>query len=304
MAQHETREPLGALPTSLSKSIARRLYERAVHTHLERLLGLDLVQNGTTDTRRHRRFDLERYNALQQNALENGIPGTPLQMSMKDARENAKAHEIDFDEWATTIAERLGIASSTDEQQNEWSEYVTFTRSIVRAQATYYHAYGADQSPFSPWSPLAELIAGSGLMLGITKDPQTRRVKFLVRGENDKSATSKTGELTLDSRYEVQQVIHAYLHSEGHGFANRKTLPMMVDYLIDKWDTEWTGADLQTRVLTPLKRAGVIGSVRDGFFLLASPDDCERSLHFHDTKLRSILAITDAAQVAHRRFKH
>jgi hypothetical protein len=280
------------LPERLAASVGSRQYQDRVHTHLSSLLAIDLRHHGPWDVREHPTFDLRRYWGLDQTALESGPKeGEPTQEATDGVWTHVNQQVGRFDAWMDRV---------TGQDDRELTQlldpYVRYMRHVVRNSALFQHFYGATTDP---WTPLIEVLV-RGILLDLRQGEGKPHPAFFARGQ-----AKREGRYWLDDRYDVQQIVHAYLYDRAQGHSRAQSGAAILSYLQRDWGIGWDRVQrLQTQALVPLKKAGLIGSSSDGYFLLATPEDCNVTIRFHEGKARSINTVIEAARRAKETFEH
>ncbi|MBM3215113.1 hypothetical protein FJZ36_09385 [Candidatus Poribacteria bacterium] len=290
-------------PKHLSESVSQALYANDLYEHVDSLLGYGLAQHGAPEGHHVTRFGWQRYLALEQVAIENGPMGADeLHVSddePAEAWEGADKEAARYDEWVADVTRGLAETTPTAAAQaSELAPFVRFMRRSVENQVYFHLLYGPEV--YNPWQPLARILErGILLSAGAGKTPDRTDLTFHSRGR-----TGRTGSMTVGPRYVAQQIVYDYLSREAQGFREPKNGEQLVarlerindPHVQDQIKGLLKKETLQVQVLAPMKRAGVIGSVNAGYFVLTTPEDCEQSIAFHDSKVNAMRIVIDATK--------
>ena len=269
----------------LANSTSKKHYEAEFYSHLSTLAS---VEFGRTSAVRPAgfKYDFSKYVSLQQAAFEEA-PKTEseapkeVNWSAIDSETRSFGARLS-DTIPSTARERLRplVDFSTDCFE-KWSIYRTMYRS------------GAN-----PWTPTIRIL-GKGRLIYVSDESDklanlsrsvSPSVNDLSRGNVGivvKGKSPQLGGFVIDNRYEVQERILWYLHTNARGHQNPVSLKEIGDYLQVE-GINWRSDAIQIKGTTPLKKAGVVGSTTRGFFVIESEEDLIAAYCFHLTKTASI----------------
>jgi hypothetical protein len=286
-AAADARNPVEGFATALAAAPASTRYAQVTHEHIQALVGIELQLRDAVSTTGRQRFTVDRYRELEQAVVEGGLPGLDGKMDIDTAVKLADEDTQAFDTWAGRVAD-LALVSMRDEaSRQQWDRSVAFARNAFHNDATFRHLYGVEHTP---WTPLRDLLS-QGVFVALDQPSATEYPVIQARGVRPKPLETR-----VDDRYDLQQMVHAHLSEHARGYDQRTTCRQMCDYLADNFSIITRPATLQRKALAPLKRAGLIGSTSEGYFLLVTDEDCRLSIEFHAGKVAAMRRVIVAAE--------
>ncbi|MDA1191468.1 MAG: hypothetical protein O3A46_07260 [Candidatus Poribacteria bacterium] len=272
-------------PEALAPSVDQGVYVREAQEHLDRLLAIGLSQTDGWDGASDAVFDVKRYESLERMALEQGPAHLTPQSNRDNASEAAEKSAIRFDEWVESV-----VGSG-----KEFQPYLRFMRRAVKNGVFFDRLYGDDGAPENPWQPIVEVLS-RGVLL--SPDGDTKRKHLIMRSRGGKT----TGRCQLGKRYETIQLVYAHMKAVAPGYESAVSGDSLVEHLSanKKWAKDYRPflkrEVLQVEVIAPLKRAGLVGSSNEGYFVLTCEEDCDKSIEFHYSKVHSMALMVEAAR--------
>lgn len=266
---------------SLSEKSDKTLYEKNFHYHLNRLITIDLASNeGVNSIDRYNSFDYHKYIGLEQSAFEDSHPlenKTPLVIQWGDVDDKTEI-------WVNHLKKNI---LNSDGNSEYLKPFVEYSRDQVNSFLIYESMYPG--TIFNPWLPSIYILL-NGIVTYVPRNNDeckeyNKRVA-IKNAENELTVLAKSGkkEITgfhIDKRYKIQMKVLNYLKENASGYKNLKPLKMIQDYL-SGIGIKYSYNQIQQNITTPLKKYGLIGSNKDGFFFIITKDDILESCRFHN----------------------
>jgi hypothetical protein len=263
-----------------------------MHEHIQELLGAYLNLRGAVKDVRQQRFNMARYQRMEQTVIEGGIPGREQRITMSDAVSAAGRDMEEFDAWARRIGDQLLIGLLDESARQQWSDNLAFARAAFTNDAVFRHLYDSRRTP---WASLRRQLT-KGVVIALAQPDAVAYPVIRARG-----VKPKLWETKVDNRYDLQLMVHAYLAEHAHGHDQSKVCSVMCNHLHDQHSISIRPERLQRVALAPLKRVGLIGSTTEGYFFLVTAEDCRLSIDFHAGKIAAMQRVIEATAETERR---
>ncbi len=236
------------------------------------------------------RFDHETYVGLEQFILENS----------DILEEEEECEHVDWnvvDDARNILKAKLKMLLGQEATSSYLRPFIQSTLHFFQNWLIYNVLY--PKSIFNPWIPtLGILRKGYIYFVSDDRDVLTEYQKNIYeRGESDidgnlglvtKSHKEKVfSGFVVDNRHDTQLLVHDYLKEYGSGVENAINLKDIHSFLMSKGNN-LDQNEMRTKILLPLKRAGLIGSYPNGFFYISNLNDLKRSYASHLEKLKGI----------------
>ncbi|MDF3821719.1 hypothetical protein P3G55_17575 [Leptospira sp. 96542] len=173
---------------------------------------------------------------------------------------------------------------------------IKFTTDKILKYATLEKTLGT--KIINPWKPIKGILDKGLLIYGTDKKDElleyNKRFKkenikvnghmgFIVKGKH-----KPFGGLVIDDRFNLMITLLKFLEKLETSHHKPIQLKFISEYISRKTKQRWTDSDVQIALTTPMKKMGMIGSTKEGFFKLNNIQDIQESYCFHLGKSISI----------------
>lgn len=285
------RETIGHF--TLSERLTMDGYSELFYDHLTSLLKFKMLNSDTTTKslklNEQAYFGMEQYIFEHTEAVEKVKPLT----------------EIDWDtidEAKDMLHKRIKILLGNEARSEVLKPIIDFTIDTYENSLMYDNIH--PKSLMNPWIPTDTIFFNNGYLLLVSdkKDLVNEYSKKITEKEKEDSsglflvATSRKEKgfsgFAIDTRNESQGIAFEYLKSEARGLSNAKDAKKIVQFFARN-RLKYSEQDIKSKVMLPLKRAGLIGSSTNGYFFIDTPSDLEHAYMHHKEKLLRIQKTMD-----------
>ncbi|RLC18155.1 MAG: hypothetical protein DRI57_08830 [Deltaproteobacteria bacterium] len=269
----------------LSERLRISDYKEDFYSHLTSLLRFHLT---VPDEQSHQEFQFNKntYMGLEQFILENS-----------DMVEETKApDDIDWDlaDDAKDILKDKIKSLSEEEKSDDLKPFIESSANIFENWLIYDLMHPG--SVYNPWIPAINILQ-KGYVYFISDDKdrvsQYQKKIYHKTGRDTHSNLAivtrgskkrKFSVVLADNRHNLQISVYQYLKEYAPGSDHVISLGEIKDFL----ETDMSRQTIRTKITSPLKKAGLIGSNSKGFFYIATPKDLKQCYTAHLEKVRRL----------------
>ncbi len=269
----------------------KSVYKNSFFNHLDDLKQFDFLSDADRK-REDESFGMADYMGLGQFIIEN----TTLVETTDPAEIDWDAIDNLKDKLQQTIFRLLGPEKYSDTLK----PIVDFTIESFENYAKY--SYMHPDSIHNPWLSTHEMLLQGYIYLISDQEALKSEFKFESNGHNDKKENiglitrgkkeDKFRGVVLDNRFRDQNIVLEYLKDFASGYQHARSKAEIKKFLDEK-SVEISSGILNTKILLPLKRAGLIGSSSKGFYYIITHSDLKQSYDFHKSKYIAIKKTLD-----------
>lgn len=162
------------------------------------------------------------------------------------------------------------------------------------------------ESSANPWIPTNSIFVGNGYLFLISgeediissynkdiyskSDENSSKLCIIATGKPN--STRNFSGFQIDNRNNLQKIVFNYLKSQKTG-ANRTLSINKIAFHLNEKGYIYTYNYIKNKVLLPLKRAGLIGVISSGYFVISNENDLISTYKYHKEKLYGIQKTID-----------
>jgi hypothetical protein len=268
----------------LSTSTSKGIFEPNIYDHCYTLLE---ENSEFKESKTNFKFTQDFYQTSEMDFLEN----------VHKKFNEIKIYDYNYiDEVNEKLKKNLKQLLGNEYSSESLKPFIKFTTDKILKFATLDKSVG--NKIINPWRPIKAILDKGLIIYGTDNKIELLDYNKRFKKENFKSHNNigfivkgkpkSYGGLVVDERFNYMISMVKFLDKNTSSHTNPIPLRILTEFISEKTQYTWSESDVQISLTTPMKKMGLLGSTKDGFFRLNTIEDIQESFCFHLGKSASI----------------